>query len=233
MIELIYSLFGGVIVKKIIIALLFFSLFCPVCYCKTYYTDIYKDSETEFKDFISFAIFQPEMDNPLEKGLFRDICKEIKTALKKKGYQEVDFPDSESVIYPDFVIIVVFSWEIEWTYEPPKSLSIPQYHPGQNINISGNITQMGREFNWYLFNANTHTQGYWTSQQINIPAQYKDYYVPRVFVSAYDFNLEGPLLLWQGMAYKYIAKSKGEPQKWLNLTARDLIENKFPSLKKK
>ncbi|MEN3202837.1 MAG: hypothetical protein ABDK87_03775, partial [Atribacterota bacterium] len=180
-----------------------------------------------------YAIYRPDMATPLEKGLFKDICKEISDALRKKGYQEVAFPDSESSMYPDFVIIVVFSWEVEWVYQPPISIFLPRYNPGQSIDISGRVTQFGSGFSTYYFDASLYTRGYWTSEQITIPARYKDYYVPRVLIAAYRFDLDNPVLLWQGMAYKYVAKSKGEPQKYLRLTVKDLIEKKFPSIKKK
>lgn len=220
--------------QKILIILLLVVVFSPsVGHSKTYYADIYQDSDADFRNFARYAIYQPDTVTPLEKGLLKDICKEISNALCKKGYQEVGFPDAKSLIYPDFVIIVVFSWEIEWVYQPPMSIFLPRYNPGQSINISGHITQFRSDFNIYRFDTHAHTWGYWTSEQVTIPARYKDYYVPRVLFAAYRFDLDNPVLLWQGMAYKYVSKSKGEPQKYLRLTAKDLIEKKFPSIKKK
>lgn len=206
-------------------AIFFLSGFALPSAAKTYLFDIYVNPEIDFKSLRRFMLYEEELEDK-DAIVLAEILQGIKEVLFRKGYEcggKTGVKESDIV---DFVVSAKFSLREEYVYVPPKTVLLPYFIPGRTYSTFGSVHSF--QGGCYHFNARTTESGRWTSVPFTLPGEYKKFHIPVVTVQIYSYR-NGPLLLFEGSAYKLLKEVK-KPQETLKSIAKDLMEE-FPTRK--
>ena len=156
----------------------------------------YRDPDTDFGRYRTFSVFPFSLlssEAAMNEIMEKQVLFALRNALESKGYKFVQLSDA-----PDFVATITVSSEYKESYVPPRTVTVPQFIPGQtvitrgsttgtfNFNTFGNYTSYG----WGSYSGSTTSRtyipAYTTLQTYTRPGYTTGAYYPALSVSAYD-----------------------------------------------